>query len=142
MKTFGLAIAFCIFAARAAAQSPADDSTIRAILAAQVVEWNKGNIAGYMRGYWPNDSLLFIGKGGPSYGYATTLTRYIRAYPDAARMGTLTSTVLSLRVLSPDWAYVTGRWELKRSAGDLSGYYTLLWRRIGGEWMIVEDHSS
>lgn len=123
-------------------QSASDEAAIRTLLGRQVVEWNKGNIAGYLVGYWKSDSLVFIGKNGPTYGYGATLERYKKAYPDAEHMGQLTSTVLRVRLLSAEWAYVTGRWGLKRSAGDLSGYYTLLLRKIRGKWVIIEDHSS
>ena len=119
-----------------------DDQAIRRLLAAQVVQWNAGNIAGYLHGYWEADSLVFIGKSGPTYGYKATLDRYRKAYPDTDHMGQLTSTVLRIRLLSKEWAYVTGKWELKRKAGDISGYYTLLLRKIKGQWAIVEDHSS
>ena len=119
-----------------------DEQAIRNMLAAQVVEWNRGNAAGFMHGYWENDSLVFIGKNGPTYGFDSTLARYRKSYPDAAHMGQLTSTILRVRMLSPEYAYVTGRWALKRTAGDLSGYYTLLLRHIRQEWVIVEDHSS
>jgi len=119
-----------------------DEQAIRAMLATQVVEWNRGNLAGYMIGYWESDSLVFIGKNGPTYGFDSTLARYRISYPDTAQMGKLTSTVLRVRVLSPEYAYVTGRWHLKRSARDLKGHYTLLLKRIRGQWVIIEDHSS
>jgi ketosteroid isomerase-like protein len=135
-------IATALFRTPVFAQAGGDESAIRSMLAKQVVQWNRGNVAGYMVGYWEHDSLVFIGKNGPTYGYRATLERYRKAYPDAAHMGQLTSTVLRLRMLSPEWAYVTGRWQLKRPAGDLGGYYTLLLRKIRGEWLIVEDHSS
>ena len=112
------------------------------MLAAQVTEWNKGNIAAYMHGYWDSDSLLFIGSKGPRYGYANTLKRYEEAYPDAAHMGTLTSTILSITQLSFDYYFVVGSWFLKRTAGDVGGSYTLLIRKIKGQWVIVCDHSS
>src|SRR3954466_2662720 len=95
-----------------------DDQAIRSLLAAQVVQWNEGNISGYLHGYWESDSLVFIGKTGPTYGYNATLDRYKKAYPDADHMGQLSSTVLRIRLLGKDWAYVTGKWELKRKAGD------------------------
>ncbi len=143
MKRYLLSILFICAALNASAQTATtDEGVIRAILANQTAQWNRGNIDGYMVGYWPSDSLVFIGKSGPTYGYNATLARYKKAYPDAARMGQLTSTILSVRSLSPEWAYVTGSWALKRVAGDLSGYYTLLLRKTGGEWVIVEDHSS
>jgi hypothetical protein len=119
-----------------------EEGAIRTMLSAQVAEWNRGNIAGYMHGYWESDSLVFIGKKGPTYGYKATLSRYRKSYPDAAHMGRLSSTVLRVRMLSSEYAYVTGRWALKRKAGDVAGYYTLLLHRIGNEWVIIEDHSS
>lgn len=124
------------------AQIAVDEANIRSMLAKQVVQWNRGNVDGYMVGYWESDSLVFIGKNGPTYGYRATLARYKKAYPDTAHMGQLRLTIIRVRLLSEDWAYVTGRWQLKRSAGDLAGYYTLLLRKINGEWVIVEDHSS
>ncbi len=143
MKRLFLLLVLGFFFQAVSAQTPTtDEGVIRAILANQTAQWNRGNIDGYMVGYWQSDSLVFIGKSGPTYGYNATLARYKKAYPDAARMGQLTSTILSVRSLSPEWAYVTGSWALKRVAGDVSGYYTLLLRKIAGEWVIVEDHSS
>ena len=118
------------------------ETAIRTMLAAQVTEWNKGNIAGYMKGYWDNDSLLFIGKNGPTYGYKATLDRYKKGYPDAEHMGQLTSTILNMKQLSPEYYFVVGKWELKRAAGDLSGSYTLLIRKLKNDWVIIADHSS
>lgn len=119
-----------------------DTDAIRAMLAAQVVEWNKGNIDGYMVGYWNHDSLLFIGSKGPRYGYATTLKKYKEAYPDAAHMGTLTSTISRIQRLSSKYYYVVGSWHLKRDAGDVGGSYTLLLHKIKGKWVVAADHSS
>jgi ketosteroid isomerase-like protein len=112
------------------------------MLAAKVTEWNKGSIEGYMKGYWESDSLVFIGKNGPRYGYQATLQKYKEAYPDAAHMGQLTSTVTSITRLSAQYYFIIGKWALKRIAGDVSGSYTLLLRKIDGRWVIVVDHSS
>lgn len=119
-----------------------DETSIRKMLSAQVLAWNNGNIEGYMKGYWESDSLLFIGSKGPTWGYAATLARYKKAYPDKEHTGTLTSTVLSLNRLSPDYYFAVGKWALSRQAGDVSGSWTLLIRKIKGQWVIVCDHSS
>lgn len=115
---------------------------IRTMLAAQVTEWNKGNIEGYMHGYWENDSLLFIGSKGPRYGYEVTLKKYKEAYPDQAHMGQLTSVITRMERLSRKCYFVVGTWALKRTAGDVGGSYTLLIKKIKGHWMVVADHSS
>ena len=119
-----------------------NEQAIRAMLAAQVSQWNNGSIEGYMKGYWENDSLLFIGSKGPRYGYVTTLGRYKEAYPDAAHMGQLTSTITRMDKLSAKYYFVVGTWALTRSAGNVSGSYTLLIHKIKRKWLIVCDHSS
>ena len=119
-----------------------DEQQIKQMLATQVAEWNKGSIDGYMHGYWESDSLLFIGSKGPRYGYKATLEKYKQAYQDNAHMGKLTSTTTEMRKLSPGYYFIVGKWALDRSAGNLSGDYTLLIRKIKGKWLIVVDHSS
>lgn len=138
-----LILLFCIvYAPFAFSQADKDITAIRRMLLSQVMEWNKGNIEGYMHGYWESDSLLFIGSKGPRYGYTATLKRYKEAYPDADHMGHLTTTIVSMEKLSDQYYFVVGKWALSRKAGDVDGSYTLLIRKIKGQWVIVCDHSS
>jgi len=123
----------------------AQDKNARAILKlldTQTAAWNKGDLQGFMKGYWENDSLRFIGKSGITYGWNNTLANYKRGYPDTAAMGKLQFTMLVVKKLSSRYYEVVGKWYLKRSIGDASGHYTLLLRKIKGSWMIVSDHSS
>lgn len=123
--------------------SPQDETeAIRTVLNTQAARWNEGDIAGYMQGYWNNDSLLFIGRGGPGYGYQNTLDRYKKGYPDKAAMGELTFSNLSFNRLSDEYYHVTGKYFLERDSNDASGYFTLIFRKINGAWVIVADHSS
>ena len=132
---------FCLISITISAQNK-NEVAILKMLQAQEKEWNNGNLDAFMKGYWQNDSLLFIGKNGPKYGYNVTLENYKKGYPDTARMGKFTSTILSMKKLSKEYYFVVGKWYLKRSVGDVSGHYTLLIRKINGEWVIVADHSS
>lgn len=136
-----IVLAGLIVSVQLTAQS-SDETIIRKMLADQTVEWNKGNIESFMQGYWKSDSLLFVGKSGPNYGFRKTLENYKKGYPDTAAMGKLSFDILKVTRLSPDYFFVLGKWMLKRSIGDLSGHYTLLFRKIRGEWKIVVDHSS
>ncbi|MES2330949.1 MAG: nuclear transport factor 2 family protein [Bacteroidota bacterium] len=119
-----------------------DEQTIRSILADQTIQWNKGNIDAFMQGYWKSDSLLFVGKSGPKYGFQNTLESYKKGYPDAAAMGKLSFDILKVQKLSSDCYFVLGKWALKRTIGDVSGHYTLIFRKINNQWVIVSDHSS
>lgn len=119
-----------------------DEKDIKAVLAAQVAAWNNGDIEGFMSGYWQNDSLVFIGSKGPTYGYNATLNNYKKSYPGREKMGTLKFTLLHIRRLSPEYYHVTGKWELQRKDDNPNGYFTLLFRNINGKWRIISDHSS
>lgn len=122
-------------------QNP-DEAAIRQSLAAQTEAWNRGDIEAFMDPYWKNDSLLFIGQKGPTYGWHNTLANYKKAYPDTTVMGKLTFTILVTKRLSAEYYQVIGKWHLSRSIGDAAGYFTLLWRKIEGKWVIISDHSS
>jgi hypothetical protein len=119
----------------------ADEVAIRKVLAIQESAWNSGNIDNFMKGYWMNDSLMFIGKL-VTYGWQKTLDSYKKSYPDTAAMGKLTFNLLEFKRLSPVYYFVVGQWHLQRSIGDVGGYFTLLFRKINGQWLIVVDHSS
>ncbi|RZM11748.1 MAG: DUF4440 domain-containing protein, partial [Pedobacter sp.] len=85
-----------------------DESTIRSILARQSSDWNKGDIAGFMKGYWESDSLMFIGKSGVTYGYNNTLENYRKSYPGPEAMGQLTFTLIKVKRLSVMYFQVIG----------------------------------
>jgi ketosteroid isomerase-like protein len=112
------------------------------ILNEQVKYWNEGNLDSFMTGYWNNDSLMFVGKDEITYGYANTLNRYKKAYPDTSAMGKLKFEDVRVKKLSSEYFYVVGKWILERTAGNLHGHYTLLLRKIKGRWKIIVDHSS
>jgi len=128
----------------AQAQRPtASRQEISRVLTTQTAAWNRGDVAGFMQGYWKSDSLVFIGKRGLTYGWQPTLDNYRRNYPDASAMGQLTFSNLHITPLSVEAAHVVGRWHLTRPAdGDLDGHFLLVFRRIKGQWVIVADHSS
>jgi hypothetical protein len=115
---------------------------ILAILERQTAAWNSGDINQFMNGYWENDSLMFIGKSGVTYGWTNTLNNYKKGYPDTAAMGQLSFTLIQVKKLSKKYYHITGKWFLKRSIGDVGGHYTLLFQKINGRWVIIADHSS
>jgi ketosteroid isomerase-like protein len=139
-KTFS-SIALLFFAVSLLAQSK-QEKTILGVLENQTLAWNRGDLAGFMKGYWENDSLMFIGKSGVTYGWTNTLNNYKKGYPDTAAMGKLTFTLIQVKKLSAKYYHITGKWFLKRSVGDVGGHYTLLFRKINGRWVIIADHSS
>ncbi len=119
-----------------------DDSLILKVMTEQTAAWNKGDIDRYMETYWHSDSLMFIGKNGPTYGWDKTKANYKKGYPDTATMGKLDFEIISMKRLSVMYYSVVGKWHLKRSVGDVGGAFTLIFKKIKKQWVIIQDHSS
>ena len=119
-----------------------DENVVRSLLQSQAQQWNAGNVKQFMSTYWNNDSLMFIGKNGITYGWQKTMDNYIKGYPDTTSMGKLNFDLLSVKKISVEYFFVVGKWHLRRTIGDLAGSFTLLVKKIKGRWLIVADHSS
>lgn len=127
------------------AQSPIkekDSLAITTILDAQKAAWNRGDIPSFMESYWPSEQLVFSGSGGPVYGWVATKMRYEKNYPTPQAMGRLEFTVLNLLQVDQKSVQMQGRYDLFRKSGESHGYFTLLWKKIKGEWLIISDHTS
>jgi len=143
MRNYVLALILFLTAANCIAQSKKDKEQIYAILNHQVDDWNNGRIDSFMKAYWESDSLMFIGKIGVTYGYKGTYENYLKRYPDRETMGKLKFTYLNFSFPGPNTAFIVGKFHLTRpKIGDTEGFYTLLWRKIKGKWVIVSDHTS
>ncbi len=119
-----------------------EESEIKAVIDEQMNGWNKGSIGDFMKTYYKNDSLMFVGSKGITYGWEATLNNYKKNYPDTSVMGKLQLDLLDIKPLSPNYYFVTGKWHLKRNMGDKGGYFTLLFKKINGKWLIIIDHTS
>jgi uncharacterized protein (TIGR02246 family) len=125
------------------AQTEKDKAQILSILDRQTHAWNNGDVSNFMKGYWESDSLMYIGKSGVTYGYNKTLENYKKNYPNKATMGTLAFDIIKVNFIASDACLVVGKWHLTRpEKGDVGGHYTLLWKKLNGEWVIIADHSS
>lgn len=121
-----------------------DRGRILSRMAEQEAAWNAGDLEGFMEAYWKSDSLLFVGSRGPSRGWNTTLANYRTSYPDSRAMGTLTFGIEELSFAGKEHALMLGSWRLDRTGGldSLSGWFSLVWQKREGDWVIIRDHSS
>ena len=120
----------------------AEEAAIRAVLAAEQIAWNNGNIEVFMEGYWKSDSLQFMSNRGVNHGWQETLDGYKAGYPDRAAMGTLSFEILSVKPINEIHFLVMGRFHLVRNSNNnLDGNFTLLFKKIDGKWVAVYDHT-
>jgi ketosteroid isomerase-like protein len=120
----------------------ADEAAIRAVLEAEQIAWNNGDIDAFMEGYWKSDSLQFMSPRGVNHGWQETLDAYKKGYPDIRAMGTLHFDIFKVTPLSGDHYLVTGQYHVTRNSDNLDGYFTLIFEKIDGKWVAIYDHTS
>ena len=135
------------FAISACAGVPAvrqaeEAEAITAMLEAQDAAWNRGDIPAFMSGYWNSPELRFASGGNIARGWDATLERYETRYDTPEKMGTLVTSDYEIEILSPDAAIAHGRWMLEVEGDNPSGLYTLVLRKIEGEWLIISDTTT
>jgi beta-aspartyl-peptidase (threonine type) len=118
------------------------DVALKALLTAQAADWNRGDIDGFMRGYWKSAKTTFAGASGISRGWQTVLEHYHKNYPNRATMGHLDFSEIEITPLGNDAALILGRWHLNRDAGAVGGIFTLVARKFPEGWRIIHDHTS
>lgn len=135
---------FCLTATEGFSQKPSNKAmqAIVSALKSQETSWNNGDINGYMQYYWKSDSLKFITSKGITCGWQATLDGYKKSYPDKKAMGTLTFSDLHFLKIKNNLALVTGKWQLVKESVNVGGWYSLLWKKIKGNWLIIIDHTS
>lgn len=126
----------------------ADEAQIRAVLDSQVAAWNRGDLDGFMAGYWRDERLTLMSADRVTTGWDATRARYLKKHftPDKdgklAERGELAFEELHTESLSPTAAVVRGRYVLKLASNTASGRFTLVFRRYPEGWRITSDHTS
>ena len=120
----------------------ASKKEITTMMLQQAKDWSDGNLEAFMEGYIKSDSLKFVGSNGITYGWKNTLENYKKGYPTKEHTGTLTFNLLEFDQLADTVFLVIGEYHLKRTVGDADGLFSIILKRIDGEWKIIADHSS
>ena len=141
-KIFFVATILIAYCAVAGAQTSKDEAAIRKVIADQTAAWNRGDIDGFMAGYWKSDKLEFVGRTDVTRGWQATLDRYKKNYDTREKMGTLSFADVEFTQLSKDAAFVILSWSLGTAKDSPHGKSTLLFRKFKEGWRIVVDHSS
>lgn len=119
----------------------AAEAGVRETLAAQVAAWNTGDVMGFLAGYMPTDRTTFLSGTTLVRGHAVIADRF-RSHYSKETMGELRFEDLEVYPLpNGDSAYVVGRFRVS-GANPQSGAFTLVFRRFGGRYLIVHDHTS
>jgi ketosteroid isomerase-like protein len=126
----------------------AEASDIRAMLLASAASWNADDLDGFLDDYLNSDSLTFSSSEGVTRGWQFVRDRYLRTYwtPGMVRDSLSFEEIEVHPIGTTDGALALGRYVLSPRGEDgrapASGYFSLVLRRIDGEWKIIHDHTS
>lgn len=120
------------------------EDAIRALLAQQAADWNRGDLPAFAMGYKNSPDILFIGRT-INRGYDGMLAAYKQGYATREAMGMLTFSDLQVQPLDVTFATVTGRFHLDRTTaggGNADGYFLLVAEDTADGWKIVRDDTT
>jgi beta-aspartyl-peptidase (threonine type) len=118
---------------------------IQVILDKQIVAWNRGDLEGFMGGYWKSPDLVYLSNQTVVRGWQTLLDRYRQLYqpPNEGKMGALSLPEEEITILGQDSAIVWGTFIVKTSDGKTrGGLYTLAMHKLPEGWRTVYDRTS
>jgi len=108
----------------------------------QVKCWNQGDIDCYCQGYYKSENTRIVSTRGIISGYEAIVASYKKNWPKE-RMGKLHFDQIKMDKLSGKVYLVHGRFNLEyEQAKPLSGYFTVIMKKIKGQWLMFADHSS
>jgi len=112
---------------------------IKAVMDQQARDWTAGDLKGFMKGFHNSEELRLAHGKGITRGWQTLLD----AYGKATKKSRLEFTDVDITVLSDSAAVIFGRFHnYYEDQSYRTGLFTLLMRRIDGQWKVVHDHCS
>jgi ketosteroid isomerase-like protein len=149
MVLVAVVLAACRGSARpTTAPSPGSDSAaltrlITAQLQRSALDWNRGDLDGFLSDYAPESTTTFIDGRRARQGIGFIRGNYAPRFSPGARRDSLHFEEVEVRGLSPTLAVVTARFILQRGSEiTASGPFTLVMERRPEGWKILHDHSS
>ena len=113
------------------------------VLTESAAGWNRGDLGTFMAAYLDSPTTTYWGATGLVQGYEAIRRHYAPRFRPGAERDSLRFEDVRARRLGSDYALATARWILFH--GDTvasSGPFTLVLRRMEGDWRIIHDHSS
>jgi ketosteroid isomerase-like protein len=153
MHAFMLLLAVVLAACRGSTRpttSPLPDSDqaaltrlITAQLERSALDWNRGDLDGFMSDYAPESTTTYVDGRRARAGLDFIRGVYAPRFAPGAERDSLHFEEVKVRPLSATHAVVTARFILQRkNEVSASGPFTLVMERRPEGWKILHDHSS
>jgi hypothetical protein len=115
------------------------------VLDEQIVAWNRGDLEGFMAGYWNSPDFVYLSNKQVVRGWQTVLDRYRQIFKSLGegQMGMLELQDTQITLLGKKAALVWGTYRVVNPDGkQRGGLYTLVMRKFPAGWRTVYDRTS
>ena len=118
-------------------------TSIETALNQSAAAWTAGDLAKFMQVYEKSPSIRYMGSNGIVVGYDAIQSMYAARFGKGPSMGKLSLELVDVQQVGPQYAFVVGRYHLQQDNGaTVSGVTSLLFHKVGTQWLIVADHSA
>ncbi len=124
---------------------PPSDPTgvVEAMLGASADAWNRGDLGSFVSDYADDSTTTFMSRSQVQYGFDWIRNNYAPRFEPGVQRDSLRFESVAARALGSDHLLATARFVLLHADSvTASGPFTLVLKRVGGEWKIIHDHTS
>jgi CTP:phosphocholine cytidylyltransferase-like protein len=136
-----LVLILFVFTVQLTSAQSKDSVQIVDVLNRQLAAWNSGSIEGFMQGYWKSEELRFITKKGVTFGWNNVFESYKKSFSTKELMGKLLFNVDNVTEIAKNTYLTTGKWIVESADQPKSGYFSLVFKKVKNEWLIIVDHT-
>lgn len=118
---------------------------IQTVLDQQIVAWNRGDLEGFMVGYWNSSDFVYLSNKQVVRGWQTMLDRYRQTFKSSgeAQMGMLELQDTQITLRGKEAALVWGPYRVVNpDCKQRGGLYALVMRKSPEGWRKVYDRRS
>lgn len=106
-------------------------------------DWNRGDMAAYLNAYWQDERFILVSGNNVRTGWKTMSDLFYKAYPNPVKMGKFYVKSLSIKMLTPNLALASGRWEHQFVDERVEGAFTHIVQLFDQQgWKIIHEHTS
>ena len=119
------------------------EASVTTMLQGSADGWNNGDLDAFVAIYSEGAATSSMTPDGPVQGIDRIREGYAQAFTPGANRDSLRFEQLSVHQLPPLIGVATGKYVLHQDDEvTSSGWFTLVFRRVGGGWRVIHDHSS
>jgi limonene-1,2-epoxide hydrolase len=126
-----------------AAKAAKNEEAIRQLTAKLAIDWNGGDMEGYLAAYWNSEDFSLVFGDRAIRGWQAVAEMFRGAWSSEEAMGDFRSRDVVVRQIGPDTVISSGGFTHVFPTETVEGGFSHVWKQQDeGRWVIVHEHTS